>query len=142
MNRIHPAAVAAAVFVAVAVADGNAAHAAGVPPLFNKGRTAWKVVVARDSSPVIRYAAEEFTNAVAAVSGVAIPVVSSDEGVEHAVRISADKEEWAKEHVVYRLESGDLLFTGNQSWAALHAVYAFLDRELGVRWLWPAVCKT
>ena len=83
-----------------------------------------------------------FTNAVAAVSGVAIPVVSSDEGVEHAVRISADKEEWAKEHVVYRLESGDLLFTGNQSWAALHAVYAFLDRELGVRWLWPAVCKT
>ncbi len=50
---------------------------------------------------------------------------------------AADKEEWAKEHVVYRLESGDLLFTGNQSRAALHAVYAFLDRELGVRWLWP-----
>ena len=113
------------------------AASAAVPPLFDNGRTEWKVVVAPDASPIIRYAAEEFTNAIAAVSGVAIPVVSSDEGVEHAVRISADKEEWAKERVVYRLEGGDLLFTGNQSRAALHATYAFLDRELGVRWLWP-----
>ena len=121
----------------IAALAAFAASAADVPPLFDNGRTEWKVVVAQDASPIIRYAAEEFTNVVAAVSGVAIPVVSSDEGVGHAVRISAEKEEWAKEHVVYRLQGGDLLFTGNQSRAALHAVYAFLDRELGVRWLWP-----
>ena len=76
MNRIHPAAVAAAVFVAVAVADGNAAHAAGVPPLFNKGRTEWKVVVARDSSPVIRYAADHVLDYIALDSEYSIYDVS------------------------------------------------------------------
>lgn len=108
-----------------------------VPPLFDNGRTDWKVVVAENAPPCIQYAAVEFTNAVAHVSGVAIPVVSSEAGVKHAVKIYAENDEWAKERVVYRLNGGNLLFTGNQPRAALHATYAFLDRELGVRWLWP-----
>ena len=108
-----------------------------VPPLFENGRTEWKIVVAADAPECIRFAATEFSNAVARVSGAALPVVTSGEGVAHAVKIFADDEGWAKERVQYRLKGGDLLLTGNQPRAALHAAYAFLDRELGVRWLWP-----
>ena len=94
-------------------------------------------MVADNAPDCVRYAAQEFTNAVAKVSGVALPVVASDAGVAHAVKIGAADGGWAKERIQYRLEGGHLLLTGNQPRAALHATYAFLDRELGVRWLWP-----
>ena len=108
-----------------------------VPPLFDDGKTEWKVVVAPDADPCVRFAVEEFTNAVARVSGVELPVVASDEGVKHAVRFFAGGAKWAKEEVEYRVKGDDLLITGNQPRAVLHSAYAFLDRELGVRWLWP-----
>ena len=108
-----------------------------VPSLFDAGRSEWKVVVADNAPDCVRYAAQEFTNAVAKVSGVVLPVVASDAGVAHAVKIGAADGGWAKERIQYRLEGGHLLLTGNQPRAALHATYAFLDRELGVRWLWP-----
>ena len=122
--------------LAVAVEFAGAAYGA-VPPLFENGRTEWKIVVAEDAPACIRYAAAEFSNAVARVSGAALPVVASADGVAHAVKIFADDAGWAKERVQYRLDGGSLLLTGNQPRAALHAAYAFLDRELGVRWLWP-----
>ena len=110
---------------------------AALLPLFENGATQWKVVVAPDAAPCVRFAAQEFTNAVRRVSGASFEIVPSAEGVRHAVRIGNRGDTWDDEVVEYRLEDGSLLLTGNQPRAALHAVYAFLQRELGVRWLWP-----
>ena len=110
---------------------------AGAVPLFENGRTEWTAVVAADAPPCVRYAAREFTNAVFRVSGASIPVVASDKGVRHAVRFVAEGDEWGKERVRYALKDGDLVFAGNQPRAVLLAPYAFLQRELGCRWLWP-----
>jgi len=108
-----------------------------VPPLFDNGKSEWKIVVASDAAEPVRFAAVEFSNAVEKVSGVALPVVASDEGVKHAVKIFPADDKWAKEEVAYGVKGDHFLITGNQPRAVLHAAYAFLDRELGVRWLWP-----
>ena len=121
---------------AVVAAFGGAALAA-LPPLFEGGQTAWKAVVPADAHPCVRYAAEELSNAVFRVSGAALPVVPSADGVAHAVTFVVEDAGWAPERVAYRLKGGRLVLWGNQPRAALHATYAFLDRELGVRWLWP-----
>lgn len=121
----------------VALAACRPLPAAALPPLFADGRTEWAVVVEDAGDPCLAYAAVELTNALKRVSGADFPVVTNRAGVAHAVRLAAGDAAFAKERVAYRLDGGDLLVAGNQPRAALHAAYAFLDRELGVRWLWP-----
>ena len=111
--------------------------AADIPPLFDGGRSDWKAVFGPESSACVKYAAQEFTNAVFRVSGASIPVVASAQGVKHAIRFEADGEEWAREKIRYALDGDHLVFGGNQARAVLLSTYAFLHRELGCRWLWP-----
>jgi len=106
-------------------------------PLFENGTTKWNVVVAPDAAPCVRFAAQELTNALERVSGARFEVVPSADGCSPSVVIANRGDTWDDEIVEYRLENGNLLLTGNQPRAALHATYAFLQRELGVRWLWP-----
>lgn len=110
-----------------------------LPPLFENSMSEWKVVVATNAAPSEKFGAEEFVEAIAKISGVRLETVGSVDGVEHGVIVSAKDcgDNFAEEKVEYRLERGNLLLTGNQPRAALHAVYAFLQRELDVRWLWP-----
>ena len=110
---------------------------AAVLPLFENGSTAWKVVVPPDAQPCVRFAAEEFTNALGRVSGAYFEIVPAAVGSSPSVVIASEGDVWGDEIVEYRLKDGNLLLTGNQPRAALHATYAFLQRELGVRWLWP-----
>ncbi len=111
---------------------------AGLPPLFDNGATEWKIEVATNAAPAVAFAVEEFTNALMCVSGVAFDVVAPGEGGGHAVRfVAGDAENFADEVVEYRVDGGHLILQGNLPRATLHAAYAFLQRELGVRWLWP-----
>lgn len=124
----------AGVFLAVA---GLHSAAAAVPPLFEDGKTSWVVVIAPNAPPAVRYAAEEFTNVLKRVSGADFAIAESAADVKHAIRIQSNDSAWAKEKVSYALEGNDLVISGNQPRAALHATYAFLDRALGCRWYWP-----
>ena len=108
-----------------------------MPPLFENGRTAWKVVLPDGAPPPVAFAAQELTNALARVSGAAFEIIAPDMWDGPAIKIIAGDEPWADEKVAYALKDGRLVFAGNQPRAALHAVYAFLQRELDVRWLWP-----
>ena len=110
---------------------------AALLPLFENGTTRWKVVVAPEADPCVRFAAQEFTNALERVSGARFEIVAAADASSPAVIIANRGDTWDEEVVEYRLEDGNLLLTGNQPRAALHATYSFLQRELGVRWLWP-----
>ena len=114
-----------------------AAVAAQPLPLFEGGSTKWVVVLPEGAPPPVAFAAQELTNALAKVSGAAFPVVARREGDGPAIRFEYGDEKWCDEIVAYKTDGRDLVLSGNQPRAALHAAYAFLQRELGVRWLWP-----
>ena len=44
-------------------------------PLFERGRSAWRVVVPEKAARPVRHAAEELTNTLAKISGATLPVV-------------------------------------------------------------------
>ena len=126
--------------VGAALAAGwmiGAARSADVPKLFADGKTEWKIEVAADAAEPVKFAAKEFAAAFEKASGAKIGTLKPGETCAHKVRIFASGDTWDDEVVEYFLRDGDLCLTGNQPRAALHAVYAFLQRELDVRWLWP-----
>lgn len=132
MKRLRLFGAAAAVFCLA-----GAARAADFPKLFADGKTEWKIEVAADAAEPVKFAAKEFAAAFEKVSGAKIETFKPGEACAHKVRIFASGDTWDDEIVEYCLKDGDLCLTGNQPRAVLHAVYAFLQRELDVRWLWP-----
>lgn len=108
-----------------------------VPPLFEKGASEWSVV--SGTNVVERYAAKEFCRAVKIMSGAELAVAERvTEGRPTVVIRSGESAPDAKgELCVNRLEGDRLVLAGNTPRAALYAMYAFLRRELGARWLWP-----
>ncbi len=125
--------------------------AAAQTSFFEDRRTDWKVCLASQADPATVYAAQELTNALKKISGcdfglqvggpfpAAHAIVIGDLGdPEVAARASAlQLSQGAVEQTVVRTLDGRLYLAGNQPRGALYAVYAFLQRELGVRWLWP-----
>ncbi len=112
-------------------------YATSPAPLFDGGKTGWTVVIPAKAAPPVAFAAQELTNALFRISGAAFPIATNRPANGPCIRIEAGDGEWGDEVAEYRLDGCDLLISGNQPRAALHAAYAFLQRELGVRWLWP-----
>ena len=105
--------------------------------LLDAGTSSHAVVLPEPCAPEIEYAAAEFTSAVGRVSGVALPVVRGA-AVSPCVRLEIEGDAAsADERLAYRVDGRDLVIAGNQPRAVLHATYAFLQRELGVRWYYP-----
>lgn len=125
--------------------------ACGGEPFFEDGRTNWKIYLAPQAEPAEVFAAEELRDALQKISGAAFEIVQSDQvpgrqaivigdlqnpevrAQTTALKLKTDKIEQV---AVYTL-GGRLYLAGNQPRGALYAVYCFLQRELGVRWLWP-----
>ena len=100
----------------------------------------WVVVTGEKPAPEIAYAASEFTNAVVRCTGEALDVAATaPKGARSVVSIRAKGPNAADqdERLGYRSSEGRLEIVGNQPRAALHATFQYLQRELGVRWLWP-----
>ena len=111
----------------------------GAAPLFENGNTTWRVMRQTDADCVVKYAVTELTRALKLVSGATFAVVEGDAPQPGDIFVGVDGSLPAPgdEVVVNRMDGGALRLVGNESRAALHAVYAFLQRELGIRWVWP-----
>ncbi|HCE42955.1 MAG TPA: hypothetical protein DET40_05360 [Lentisphaeria bacterium] len=123
----------------------------GAEPFFQDGRTVWKIYLSPQAEQTEVYAAKELQVALKKISGADFEVIAEENPPESnviiigdlknpqvqaqagALKLSAGKVE---EVAVYTL-GGRLYLAGNQPRGALYAVYSFLQRELGVRWLWP-----
>lgn len=125
--------------------------ARGDEPLFQDGRTAWAIYLSPQADPTETFAADELRGALKKISGAdfeirtgAVPptgpaiVIGTLDHPEIAVRAAALKlsADPVEQVAVYTLD-GRLYLAGSQPRGALYAVYCFLQRELGVRWLWP-----
>lgn len=118
-------------------------------PLFESGATSWRIWVSDKAGKVENYAAEELRTALKKVSDVDFDITKSagPEGTRNliiaspetldklpeALKLSPGK----VEELAYATIGDNLYLCGNCPRGALYAVYAFLQRELDVRWFWP-----
>ena len=113
----------------------NGAQAAD---LFRDGKSRWRIVhdECEKDSPIV-YGVEELGRAIEKISGAKL-TASVGTPAKDAVYVGVDSSlsKQDDEIVIIRLKGDSIELVGNEPRAALHAVYAFLQRELGVRWLW------
>ena len=126
--------------------------------IVNRGRPTSVVVVGNDASENTRLAADDFVYHVRRASGAELKIVSPAEAnslSEDTVRIvigdnknsrvlGVDVSQLVKEQFVVKTLGGNLVCAGNDSAApaSFWAVTYLLDRQLGVRWLWPGETGT
>ena len=119
---------------------------------FKDQQTGWAIHLPAEAGAVETYAAEELQAALKKVSGADFRIVkgggvpaknsvvlgSLASSPEVAAKAGALKLKAgdAEQLAVYTLD-GNLYLAGNNPRGCLYAVYSFLQRELGVRWLWP-----
>ena len=120
-------------------------------PFFADGQTAWRICISQTSAPAVLHAVQELTNALKKTSGADFPVQVGGDVPAREVIVVGDLDHplvrqqsqalglvtGGVEQVAVKTLGGRLYLAGNQPRGALYAVYAFLNRQLGVRWLWP-----
>ncbi len=123
----------------------------GAAPLFDNGKSAWKIVIPEKADAAERYAAEELQTFLHKISGVKIAIAASDAPEENSIIIGSPATSPAvkKNAALLRLKPGNtemltvktmgkkLYLAGNNPRGALYAVYTFLQKQLGCRWFWP-----
>ena len=100
---------------------------------FEDGNTVWAVDTENSAHETIRYAERELKNALFKISGVKFP---SSGTAEHRIVLKVDPAMPA-DRISIRTRDGKLLLSGGSERSVLYAVYTFLQKYLGVRWLWP-----
>lgn len=123
--------------------------------LVEEGRPKASIIIADAASSLIQKAAVELQYHLERASGAELPIVaaSSPKGQDDAsARIlvgfgpGIDANTLEPEEYVIRTVGNTLCIVGEQQSrepkATLYGVYHFLDRELGVRWLWPGEVGT
>ena len=152
---------------ALAFALAASASPACAATLVSGGKDRAKIVVADKATAIALYAAEEFQQHVELATGARLPIVRESQvkdrsgalvlvGPSKGTRaLGLDPDTLPAEGYIVRATRDRLALLGRDEGAligkrrvtspldpmtrpgTLWAVYAFLDREMGVRWLWP-----
>ncbi len=118
----------------------TAIAAAEMPYLFQDGRELWKVTCRTQEDlddPTIKFAAKELIRAMRIVSGAKKPQGADAESLGQTVICLGIDTSLKEEEVRIRFDGQKLQISGGTPVSTIHAVYYFLQKELGVRWLWP-----
>ena len=113
--------------------------------LVQDGQSASTIVTPRETTPTVRFAAEELARYLEAMSGATVPLAAEGEGVEGAaIHVGPTKAASASlpeqpEAIVARADGDRLIICGGSDRGTLFAVYRFLEEALGCRWLAPDV---
>ena len=116
--------------------------------LFEAGKTAWTIETDANAAPPVKYAAQELAETLKRVSdatfavtnGVAGPKVVIGSLEDALTRTAAERAGLVRgedDVVVLKLDGETFWILGDKPRSALYATYWFLQKELGVRWLWP-----
>lgn len=124
-----------ALALVAACALGCFALEAGPLKIAERGRpSAYSVVVGEHPSECLMHAAEEFTNYVAKLTDVELPVVERTSGCGRAVRLSAVGG-LGRDAFRFRTERRDFVIEGDDGRAVLFGVYDFLENRCGCDWV-------
>jgi len=120
--------------------------AVGPVTVVEDGRPKASVVVGPNASPQDREAAEELIHYVQEATGARLPFEGSAAcGTSILVGLAASPADVAARvrqfpgdgYVIRVSPGGPVVLAGNGPYGTAYAVYDFLERYLGVRWLWP-----
>ena len=108
--------------------------------LFENGKSNWQIGIAEKSTPAEKNAAGELQRTIKIMSGVELPIISGSDFKAQTIVIKVGEVPGAtaKDDAfqVYT-KDGKICCTGSNPRSALYAVYAFLEKVCGVRWVWP-----
>ena len=115
--------------------------------LFNKGLTAYSIIISNESSPSEKFAAYEMQKYLKEIGGVTLKIQSEKYG-KRGKRIVIGYNRIAKlcdndlqkptetdQSYRYFNVGGDIIIVGGSNIGTLYGVYSFLENELGCRWL-------
>ncbi len=114
--------------------------AAETPFLFRDGLELWKVTCRTEddyTDPAVRLAAKELVRAMRLVSHAKKPSGEDAEALGKTVVCIGIDPKLKEEEIRIHFDGEKLQLSGGSSVSTIHAVYFFLQKELGVRWLFP-----
>ncbi len=103
--------------------------------LFENGKTNFKIYHAPGAGSTLLYAVRELRDCLNKISGADFPQTTKEEGPR--IVVCVDSALGDPDQVAISTRDGNLYLAGGSSASTLHAVYLFLQKELGVRWFWP-----
>ena len=104
------------------------------------------VIVLEKANPVKSFAAKELAKHLKLITGVNIPIVRKSPGGKYIFYVGVGSRKLKPEESCYKITPKATWFYGDDKGQPLHsrsrtgtlfAVYNFLDRELGVKWIAP-----
>jgi hypothetical protein len=112
-----------------------------------QGRARCTIVVGDSASQAVRFAAAELQRYLKRISGADIPIETAGKAPTGPCIFVGDSEPLkalklppaglARDALEIKTASGHLILAGGDDSATQFAVYTFLEKYLGVRWLWP-----
>jgi hypothetical protein len=127
----------------------RSAEAGATPPfaIVDAGKPHATIAVARDASGGELFAAQELQTYIAKSSGVTLPMRKDDETFEgniiavgrnkFNVDYEPDLNKRGKDTYRMKIDGKVASLVGVDDDGTQYAVYAFLEKHLGIRWLWP-----
>lgn len=116
-------------------------HATAASWLFKDGQTDYTIVLAKDASVTERTAANELKTLLGQISGATFNVRTPPPTPQKAIYVGwtaetgVNKSAADDEGYTYKTIGDNLYIYGGSKRGTMYGVYAFLERELGVRWL-------
>ncbi|MBI4026612.1 MAG: DUF4838 domain-containing protein [Verrucomicrobia bacterium] len=104
--------------------------------LISKGRSSYVISIRKNAEEPERFAAEELSRYLHQISGARLPIeIKSPRS--HVIQIEATLKAKQTDAFTIQTRANKLLLGGASSRAALHAVYTFLEDQLGCGWIKP-----
>lgn len=122
-------------------------HATAASWLFKDGQTDYTIVLAKDASVTERTAANELKTLLGQISGATFNVRTGTLIPQKAICVGwtaetgVTKSAADDEGYTYKTIGDNLYIYGGSKRGTMYGVYAFLERELGVRWFTSSVTK-
>jgi len=117
--------------------------------LVERGRSNYRIVVADEASPSVRYTAEELQRFLFETSGASLPIVSDrgpltryeivvgDNAHLREAGVAVDVAALGQEGYYLKTVGQRLFIVGSEKRGALYGVYGLLEDHLGCRWFTP-----
>ena len=124
--------------------------------IFEKGAVKAEIVIPADANAVEKYAAKELADHLKLIGGKDVAIVTAPGGKLQVIRLGraaqVDVSKLAGNSALVKIDENSIDIAGvdgkgdpmnhSVSVGTLFGVYEFLERELGVRWLWPGELGT